>query len=211
MRSFILFSLILGLASCDHDFSSYPFKATLNTAENGGLYELYWNFDNDAENIYFAVRVETTGWVGFGLSPNGQMPNSDMVIGWVTDDGDIVFHVSLIIVHDDIACTALQDRFAEDRAPPTIDASQDWYLKNGEEENGFTILEFSRKYITCDDKDLPVTVSDIIVWQLVGKLVENLIHLDKQHRYIIIETYSYSIAYSLLSSSETKKIYSIID
>ena len=100
MRSFILFSLILGLASCDHDFSNYPFKATLNTAENGGLYELYWNFDNDAENISFAVRVETTGWVGFGLSPNGQMPNSDMVVGWVTDDGDIVFHVrKIIIIH----------------------------------------------------------------------------------------------------------------
>ena len=84
----------LGLAWCVQDLSSYPFKATLNTAENGGLYELYWNFDNDAENISFAVRVQTTGWVGFGLSPNGQMPNSDVVIGWVTDDGETVFHVS---------------------------------------------------------------------------------------------------------------------
>ena len=89
-----LVASILTLASCDHDFSSYPFKVTLNTAENGGLYELYWNFDNDAETISFAVRVETTGWVGFGLSPNGQMPNSDVIIGWVTDDGAVVFHVS---------------------------------------------------------------------------------------------------------------------
>ena len=84
----------LGLSRCAHDLSSYPFKATLNSAENGGLYELYWNFDNDAENISFAVRVQTTGWVGFGLSPNGQMPDSDVVIGWVTDDGETVFHVS---------------------------------------------------------------------------------------------------------------------
>ena len=84
----------LSLASSTHDFSNYPFKTTLNTEEDGGLYELYWNFDNDAERIDFAVRVQTTGWVGFGLSPNGQMPNSDVVIGWVTDDGDTVFHVS---------------------------------------------------------------------------------------------------------------------
>ena len=112
MQALLLLVSSLTLTLCDHDFSSYPFKATLNTAENGGLYELYWNFDNDAENISFAVRVETTGWVGFGLSPNGQMPNSDMVIGWVTDDGDIVFHVSVIIVHDDHSSIAYIYRFA---------------------------------------------------------------------------------------------------
>ena len=89
----ILLVCMVGFAWCAHDFSSYPFKATLNTAENGGLYELYWNFDNDAETISFAVRVQTTGWVGFGLSPSGQMPDSDVVIGWVTDDGETVFHV----------------------------------------------------------------------------------------------------------------------
>ena len=85
----------LCLATCAHDLSeSYPFKATLNTAENGGLYELYWTFDNTAKTISFAVRVQTTGWVGFGLSPNGQMPNSDVVIGWV-DNGETFLHVSI--------------------------------------------------------------------------------------------------------------------
>ena len=87
---------VLSLAACAHDLSeAYPFKATLNTAENGGLYELYWAFDNAAETISFAVRVQTTGWVGFGLSPNGQMPNSDVVIGWV-DNGEVYFTVSLV-------------------------------------------------------------------------------------------------------------------
>ena len=75
---------LFGLAASAHDLSaSYPFRATLNTEERGGLYELYWRFDNEAQTIDFAVRVQTTGWVGFGLSPNGQMPNSDVVIGWV--------------------------------------------------------------------------------------------------------------------------------
>ena len=88
----IVYSLSFGF--CDHDLSSYKFKATLSTEAEGGLYELYWNFDNDAETISFAVRVKTSGWVGFGLSPNGQMPDSDVVIGWVTADGDTIFHVS---------------------------------------------------------------------------------------------------------------------
>ena len=93
----VLLACTLSLSRCAHDFSSYQFKAILNTAENGGLYELYWNFNNDAETISFAVRVQTTGWVGFGLSPNGQMPDSDVVIGWVTDDGETVFHVSFFL------------------------------------------------------------------------------------------------------------------
>ena len=90
----VLFAFALSFASCAHDLSEiYPFKNTLNT--DGGLYELYWSFDHDTETISFAVRVQTTGWVGFGISPNGQMPNSDVVIGWVTDDGETVFHVRL--------------------------------------------------------------------------------------------------------------------
>lgn len=92
-----LLACSLSIASCARNFSDiYPFKATLNTAEDGGLYELYWTFDNAAETISFAVRVQTTGWVGFGISPNGQMPNSDVVIGWVKD-GNTFFHVSITI------------------------------------------------------------------------------------------------------------------
>ena len=90
-----MFVGILRLAWSAHDLSeTYPFKTTLNNAEEGGLYELYWTFDNVAETISFAVRVQTTGWIGFGISPNGQMPNSDVVVGWVTDDGRTMFHVS---------------------------------------------------------------------------------------------------------------------
>ena len=50
-------------------------------------YWLYWNFSKTAEEIKFAVRVKTTGWIGFGLSPNGQMPGSDVVIGWMDGQG----------------------------------------------------------------------------------------------------------------------------
>ena len=86
---------VLSFAASAHNLSDiYPFKSTLNTKVEG-LYELYWTFDNDAQTISFAVRVQTTGWVGFGISPNGQMPNSDVIVGWVTDDGQAMFHVSI--------------------------------------------------------------------------------------------------------------------
>ena len=69
----------------------YKFSANL---DGEGMYDLFWNFDLAAEEISFAVRVNTTGWVGFGLSPNGQMPGSDVVIGWVDDSGTVNFDVS---------------------------------------------------------------------------------------------------------------------
>ena len=55
-------------------------------------YELYWNFDAATQNLSIAVRVQTTGYIGFGISPNGGMPNSDVVIGWVAG-GMTCFHV----------------------------------------------------------------------------------------------------------------------
>ena len=51
-----------------------------------------------------------------------------------------------------------KDRYAEGRYLPPIDASQDWFLVSGEEDGGYTILEFTRNLTTCDDKDLNVEV-----------------------------------------------------
>ena len=77
-----------------HDLSAaYRFSATLDP---NGQYELFWNYNLTEQTISFAVRVQTTGWVGFGLSPNGQMPGSDVVIGWVDNNGGVQFQVRLI-------------------------------------------------------------------------------------------------------------------
>ena len=62
-------------------------------------YELYWDVDEPSRNLSLAVRVNTTGWVGFGVSPNGGMPNSDVVMGWVEDDGTVAFQVVNFAAH----------------------------------------------------------------------------------------------------------------
>jgi len=79
------------------NLTSYRFNTTLYSDVSGGLYELYWNFNPEAGTIYFAVRVHTTGWVGLGLSPSGQMPSSDVVIGWVDNSGGVHFHVRELV------------------------------------------------------------------------------------------------------------------
>ena len=96
MRCILLLCLFLGAAANDvvsNLQDHYPFSEVL-LEQSGRYYELYWNFCNCTETIYFAVNVSTTGWVGFGLSPDGSMPGSDVVIGWVTNTGESHFWVS---------------------------------------------------------------------------------------------------------------------
>ena len=90
---FVVLACVSTFAVAARDLSeSYAFSTVLNTRDDGGLYELYWTFDNEKETISFAVLVETTGWVGFGLSYDNLMANSDIVIGWVAGDRSF-FHV----------------------------------------------------------------------------------------------------------------------
>jgi hypothetical protein len=88
----VLVAAAAQLATCAHNLEDeYRFSAILDDAYG---YTLHWNFNLEQQTISFAVNVSTTGWVGFGLSPNGQMPQSDIVIGWVDNDGNTQFHVS---------------------------------------------------------------------------------------------------------------------
>ncbi|CAH1248491.1 MOXD1 [Branchiostoma lanceolatum] len=99
-----------------------------------GKFRLFWKFDD--EKIEFEAQVQTTGWVGLGLSPNGGMPGSDIAIGWVKD-----------------GTAHLTDRYAEAKALPPVDESQDWELVSGYENATHTVLRFNRKLMTCDDRD----------------------------------------------------------
>ena len=95
MKIFILLCAALPLCLGITDLAeNYPFKATLKQ----GDYYLYWNFSKVEESVQFAVRVKTTGWIGFGLSPSGQMVDSDVVIGWIGEEEEY-FHVSINYVY----------------------------------------------------------------------------------------------------------------
>ncbi|KAK3762286.1 hypothetical protein RRG08_037936 [Elysia crispata] len=101
-------------------------------------YMLYWDFNTT--HITFEVIVRTNGWVGFGISPNGAMKSSDIVIGWVKD-GQAYF----------------ADRHAEGHFLPSKDTSQDWTLVKAQEVGQYTILKVGRQLETCDaEGDLPI-------------------------------------------------------
>ncbi|XP_067660203.1 DBH-like monooxygenase protein 1 homolog [Haliotis asinina] len=98
-----------------------------------GNYFLFWRANST--HIHFETHVKTRGYVGFGISSNGNMYPADVVIGWVKD-GKVHF----------------QDRHTIGFYEPITDDSQDWTLIAGF-ENGFgTVLKFSRALDTCDEK-----------------------------------------------------------
>lgn len=89
----LLLAILPAIVRCEHseDVLSHP---AFTTVLKDDAYTLSWDFDLEKEAIFFTVTVRTTGWVGFGISPDGGMANSDVVIGWVDDSGNAFLQVS---------------------------------------------------------------------------------------------------------------------
>lgn len=86
------------------------------SSEGQPRFDLYWTFHKDHGEIDFAVDAATANWIGLGFSPNGDMKGADMVMGWVTDDGDV--HMT--------------DRFATSHRMPKVDDTQSiWSVAGG--------------------------------------------------------------------------------
>lgn len=81
----ILIGLLANLNALDSD-SYFVNNATLVGPDQ---YLLYWNYS--AIDITFKTVVKTNGWIGFGLSPNGDMANSDLIVAYLNQNGSINF------------------------------------------------------------------------------------------------------------------------
>ncbi|KAI8484838.1 DBH-like monooxygenase protein 1 [Branchiostoma belcheri] len=142
-RVWIVAAMTVTLATCLE--GKFTHSAYLDPARE--KYFLQWRLD--ADTITFRASVATLGYVGFGISPNGDMTGSDIVTGFVTDHGDTFFY----------------DRYASARTTPTIDASQDWRLEASGENGTHTFLQFSRNLVLCDSKDRTIKAGTTrIVW-----------------------------------------------
>ncbi|XP_023242130.1 DBH-like monooxygenase protein 1 homolog [Centruroides sculpturatus] len=128
-------SAIFLLFLCFYSISTENWNRYLKLDRN---YEVWWSVEG--EWVTFQVEVATRGWIGFGISPNGGMASSDLVIGWV-NNGKAWFH----------------DRHAEGNYQPIIDDHQDWELLWCCENDTHTSIRFKRMLITCDDQDLFIT------------------------------------------------------
>lgn len=91
IEKFAIILIILRITHANSDYNDeWHFHEWLDSHQN---YLLRWRTDDESETITFKTEVRTRGWIGFGISQNGGMRNSDIVIGWITDDGNTHFHV----------------------------------------------------------------------------------------------------------------------
>ncbi|XP_048106553.1 DBH-like monooxygenase protein 1 homolog [Alosa alosa] len=123
--------------------SGYRHSAVLDA---NGKYRMKWKFDD--RTVTFELEVETTGYVGFGLSSNGAMALSDIVIGGVFNGRPY-----------------LQDYFADPSRKVHRDSDQSYRLEYGRENITHTVLAFSRDLSTCDPNDKEISASTVrVIW-----------------------------------------------
>ncbi|XP_076162693.1 DBH like monooxygenase olf413 [Ptiloglossa arizonensis] len=102
-------------------------------------------------DVTFEIQVKTLGYVSLGFTKDDSRVVTDMVIGWVDNNGQL----------------HLQDRHVKNASrDPQMDSSQDYCLLLGYENKTHTVLRFSRRYDTCDSRDLKITNDTMqVVWQ----------------------------------------------
>uniref|UniRef100_A0A3B5L8J8 Monooxygenase, DBH-like 1, like n=1 Tax=Xiphophorus couchianus TaxID=32473 RepID=A0A3B5L8J8_9TELE len=135
----ILLALMAGSRATDYNL---PFMEYL---DNGNLVHLKWGFDNVQGNITFQLTVNTTGWVGFGFSPRGDMDDADIVMGGLESNGSY-----------------FADYYSIGEKMPEKDEEQSYNLLSVTENDGQTIMTFQRPIETCDKKDFHITSIKLI-------------------------------------------------
>jgi hypothetical protein len=78
-------------------FESFPVEDYSNFVElKKDFFHFYWNITDS--KIVIEVHVKTKGWVSFGFSiTDGTMFNSDVFVGWITDEGVPHFSVNFLV------------------------------------------------------------------------------------------------------------------
>ncbi|XP_056437472.1 DBH-like monooxygenase protein 2 homolog isoform X1 [Gadus chalcogrammus] len=133
-----------------------PFMEYLDSNQ---LVLLQWGFDEVVGNITFTLSIKTSGWIGFGLSPKGNMRGADMVIGSFGTSG---FY--------------FQDHHATGNVLPMVDSTQDYVLRSITEVEGRTSMTFSRAIQTCDEEDFHITAVPIKLIYAYGQTDEIKYH-----------------------------------
>ena len=115
-------------------------------------YTMWWKVDEQAGTLTLRLRAKTSGWLGWGISSNGAMPGSDMLVAHARADSGKV---------------TIGDYYATAHAVPLVDAQSDWTLLSSEAAGGHLTVTARRKLDTGDarhDLAIPAGVPVYLVW-----------------------------------------------
>ena len=88
----LLLGIVCAFAIDDDLQDRYDFQLDLEFQQQGAAaFQFFYTRDN--QMLKMAVKVQSLGWVGIGLSPNQFMPDTDVAIGWVDESGRGILQV----------------------------------------------------------------------------------------------------------------------
>lgn len=126
---FLIFLCIFNVHCVTYNENTY----FVNTADlSGQNYKVDWNYTST--DIVFRITAKTIGWVGFGLSPNGGMKNSDMILAWTDSNGSPQF----------------RDAHSANSNNVIYDTVQNWERLYYSVSNGVTTVIFKRSIKVCN-------------------------------------------------------------
>jgi len=141
-----------------------------------GAFRLSWSLVNNNTAVVMEMSAKAEGYlaIGFGFA----MPKSDMIIGWVDNNGNV----------------QLRDRFAVEHTEPAEDTdlggTNDVQVVCGMRNNGVTTIRFKRLLNTSDPYDMvlppkgPIDVIYAFKTDMPGVLIH---HGLDNHNHIVID------------------------
>jgi DOMON domain len=120
--------------------SRYPHSFFLSSAADASLgVAVHYRLDAEKNFLHLALAARAHGWLSFGLSENGGMSGSDLLI-YEAANSDVVIDAYVL----------------EERQPIVDDCASNWILQSSKQEafdDGFIMIEVSRALDTGDLQD----------------------------------------------------------
>ncbi|XP_013389566.1 uncharacterized protein LOC106158210 [Lingula anatina] len=115
------------------------YKQPTSCTDDDCEYKATWEYDAAVDEVTFTLKAKNTEnkWIGIGFSPDRNMPDTDVIVGWVEADGRVV----------------VQDRKAVGYSPPLVDSRSDIKNIEGSQLFGVTTIKFTRARNTGDNQN----------------------------------------------------------
>ena len=101
-----MFFLLVAFVTCVHlcQGQLFPNGTNVSTVSfDNGNFNVSWMHNRTTDELYFAVDVNTTGWVGFGFTFTPEnMVDYDVVVGGRTNAGEKYLNVSYSLISSSI-------------------------------------------------------------------------------------------------------------
>ncbi|KAH9491455.1 hypothetical protein Btru_049917, partial [Bulinus truncatus] len=128
--------ITLFMCQIGHWTRAFQYKLHL---DSGGRYLFQWSLDNEKNEIDVQLSAKVTSdiWFAVGFSDYGQVTSADLVVFWTDVRGNHHF----------------VDSHTNDHGIILPDDQQDYLLTSVADDHGTVVLNFHRKFNTCDDYD----------------------------------------------------------